>query len=55
MTDFQYEGHEGKIAMKDMSNSVATAVSIKNAVKTSAENGTGVDLQAHWIAWPTRC
>ena len=33
--------------MKDMSNSVATAVSIKNAVKTSAENGTGVDLQGY--------
>ena len=33
--------------MKDMSNTIATAVSIKNAVKTSAENGTGVDLQGY--------
>ena len=33
--------------MKDMSNTIATAVSVKNAVKTSAENGTGVDLQGY--------
>ena len=33
--------------MKDMSNTIATAVSIKNAVKTAAENGTGVDLQGY--------
>ena len=33
--------------MKDLSNNIATAVSIKNAVKTAAENGTGVDLQGY--------
>ena len=33
--------------MKDMSNTIATAVSVKNAVKSSAENGTGVDLQGY--------
>ena len=33
--------------MKDMSNTIATAISIKNAVKTAAENGTGVDLAGY--------
>ena len=36
--------------MKDMSNTIATAVSVKNAVKSSAENGTGVDLQGYQSA-----
>ena len=33
--------------MKDMSNTIATAVSVKNAVYTAASNGTGVDLQGY--------
>ena len=33
--------------MKDMSNNIATAISIKNAVQTAASNGTGVDLQGY--------
>ena len=33
--------------MKDMSNTIATAVSLKSAVYTSATNGTGVDLQGY--------
>ena len=33
--------------MKDMSNNIATAISIKNADQTAASNGTGVDLQGY--------
>ena len=33
--------------MKDMSNSIATAVSLVSAVRTAAANGTGVDLQGY--------
>ena len=33
--------------MKDLSNNIVPVVSIKNAVKTAAENGTGVDLQGY--------
>ena len=33
--------------MKDLSNNIAPAVSIINAVKTAAANGTGVDLQGY--------
>ena len=33
--------------MKDMSYSIETAVSVKNAVYTAASNGTGVDLQGY--------
>lgn len=33
--------------MKDLSNNIAPAVSIINAVKTAAGNGTGVDLQGY--------
>ena len=31
--------------MQDLSNNINPAVSIINAVKTAAANGTGVDLQ----------
>ena len=33
--------------MKDMSNSIATAVSLVSAVRTAGANGTGVDLQGY--------
>ena len=33
--------------MKDLSNNIAPAVSLINAVKTAAGNGTGVDLQGY--------
>ena len=33
--------------MKDLSNNINPAVSIINAVKTAAGNGTGVDLQGY--------
>ena len=33
--------------MKDMSNNIATAVSLVSAVRTGAGNGTGVDLQGY--------
>ena len=33
--------------MKDLSNNINPAVSIINAVKTAAANGTGVDLQGY--------
>ena len=33
--------------MKDMSNSIATAVSLVSAVRTAAAHGTGVDLQGY--------
>ena len=33
--------------MKDLSNNISPAVSIINAVKTAAGNGTGVDLQGY--------
>jgi hypothetical protein len=33
--------------MKDLSNNIAPVVSIINAVKTAAANGTGVDLQGY--------
>jgi hypothetical protein len=33
--------------MKDLSNSIATALSHKSAVTTAASNGTGVDLQGY--------
>ena len=33
--------------MKDLSNSIATALSHKVAVTTAASNGTGVDLQGY--------
>ena len=33
--------------MKDMSNTIATAVSLKGAVYTAGANGTGVDLQGY--------
>jgi len=33
--------------MKDLSNNIVPAVSIINAVKTAAGNGTGVDLQGY--------
>ena len=33
--------------MKDMSNTIATAVTLKGAVYTAATNGVGVDLQGY--------
>ena len=33
--------------MQDLSNNINPAVSIINAVKTAAANGTGVDLQGY--------
>jgi hypothetical protein len=33
--------------MKDLSNNISPAVSLINAVKTAAGNGTGVDLQGY--------
>ncbi len=33
--------------MKDLSNNIATAVSLKSAVRSAAANGTGVDLQGY--------
>ena len=33
--------------MKDLSNNIATAVSLVSAVRTAAANGTGVDLQGY--------
>ena len=33
--------------MKDLSNSISTALSHKSAVTTAASNGTGVDLQGY--------
>ena len=33
--------------MKDLSNSIATALSHKSAVTTAASNGTGVDLKGY--------
>ena len=33
--------------MKDLSNTIATALSHKSAVTTAASNGTGVDLQGY--------
>ena len=33
--------------MQDLSNNISPAVSIINAVKTAAANGTGVDLQGY--------
>jgi hypothetical protein len=31
--------------MQDLSNNIGLGNSIKNAVKTAAENGSGIDLQ----------